>query len=405
MSNSKSAKIKIMFNYKGIDHKGELRTGIIEAESKIKAFELLKNQGIKPLEIKKKEDKLSIKTIFRLKPSDEEISYLLIQLSIMLSSGLTLTQALENLSSQTDNKKTAQALLSIKEDIEKGVSIPKAFRNSMIFPDFLIEMLKVAERGENLEKIFKISSDFLSRSSDLKNRILTSLTYPIFVIVLSLLSVLLIVNLIIPKITQVLMGLGKSLPPITKFLLMVSRVLGYLIYLLPVITLFLFFRNKIFKKESLSQFYLKIPVLGKVSFFFNLSRFSRMLCMCLNSGIPIVKSINLSIGSISNAFLREKLKFMSNEVLKGKSLKNVFSETGVFPEIYLNLIQIGEKSGEIEKVLGLLSEIYDRQAVRIINLWLRLIEPLSILIIGLIVAFIVISVILPLTEISTGIKK
>lgn len=394
-----------MFYYKGIDDKGELRVGSINEADKTKAFEILKSQGIRPLELRRRTEHFSLKNFLNIKPSDEEISYLLLQLSLMLSSGLTLSQALETVYSQIGNKRISQAVLIIKEEIERGSAIHLAFEKTGMFYHFFIEMLKVAERGENLEKIFMISSEFLNKSSDLKNKILSSLIYPLFVIVMSLLSIILVVNLIIPKISQVLKGLGKDLPFITKLMLTVSQGFGYLIYLIPILIIILVFKNKFFKRDTLSKFLLKIPLLGKISYYFDLTRFSRMLSMCLASGIPIVRSIDLSIGSISNYYMREMLKGISKEVSQGKALKDVFSEVKLFPKVYVNLIQTGEKSGEMEKVLNLIAELFDRQAMRLINFWLRFIEPLAILIIGLVVAFIVISVILPLTEISSGIRK
>lgn len=395
-----------MFLYRGIDEKGEIRDGSIDAIDKNTAFELLRKQGIRALEIKEKsEKKLFLRNIFHVKPSDYDISYLLLQLSIMLNSGLTLIQALDNISSQIENKKISQAVLTVKEGLERGVSLPLAFENARIFPDFLIDMLKGAVTGENLEHILRISSQYLDKSSELKNKILNSLTYPLLVIFMSFLSVVLIVNLIIPKISQTLAGFGKELPMVTKLILSISTVFGYLIYALPLILILFIIRYKIFKRESLSLLFLKIPLIGRVSYYFNISRFSKMLNMCLSSGIPILRSIELSTGSITNFYMKNKLKGLGQEVAKGKSLKEVFSESKIFPELYINLINTGEKSGEIEKILNLTSEIYNREAMKLINFWLRFIEPAAILVIGIVVAIIIMSVILPLTEIVTGVKK
>lgn len=394
-----------MFLYKGIDESGEIRIGSIDAKDKSEAFELLKTQGIKAIEIKKSDNKFTFKLSQIFKPSQEDISYLLLRISMMLSSGLTLTQALSTVHSQTESRKISQAVIRIKEEIEKGSSIHLAFERAEIFPNFLIEMLKVAERGENLEKILRISSDFLNRSSDIKNRIFNALTYPIFVLILSITSVVIVINLIIPKIAQVLTGFGKDLPLATKFVLFFSNLLANAIYILPVLIILFIYKHKIFNPQSISRLFLKIPIIGKVSYYFNLSRFSKMLSISLSSGIPILKSIELSIGSIGNQFMRDNLKEMTKEVSEGKSLTYVFSKSKIFPDAFVNLINTGEKSGEVEKILNLLAEIYDRQAMRIINLWLRLVEPLVILILGLIIAFIVMSVILPLTEISSGIKR
>lgn len=394
-----------MFLFKGIDEKGEIRVGTLEANDRSEAFRLLKLQGIKPIELKETIKKKSIRSLFSFGVSNDEISYLLLRLSIMLSSGLTLTQALSAVYSQTENRRIAHAIMIIKEEIERGASIAQAFRKAEIFPEFLVEMLKVAERGKNLEQILTISSEFLNRTSDIKSRVFSSLTYPLFVILLSLLSVVAVMNLIIPKIAQVLTGLGKELPLVTKLVLYLANSISYSLYLLPILILLFLYRYKIFKRASLSRLMIKIPLIGKVIYCFNLSRFSRMLNMSLSSGIPIIRSLELSIASMSNYYMRESLKDVAKEVAKGKSISLVLADSKIFPEMFVNLINTGEKSGELEKILIMLSEIYDRQAMGIVNLWLRLIEPLAILIIGLIVAFIVLSVILPLSEISTGIKR
>jgi len=343
--------------------------------------------------------------MFQRKPSEEEISFLLLQIHLMLTSGLTLTQSLESLSRQLGKNRLSEAILSIKKRIEEGQTLSDAFKKAEIFPEFFIEMLKTAYRGENLETIMKISSDFLRKTSELKNKIFSSLTYPAFVILLSFISVVAVVKFIMPKIAKVLAGLGKGLPMLTKIMLGIAKLLEYVFYLIPLFILFILLRKRLFKKEALSHFTLKIPLIGRVIYYFNLSRFSQVLGMSIKSGIPIVRAVALSIGSISNSYLRKKMEKIPAEVAKGTSLSKAFSETLVFPEDYISLLYTGQKSGEVEKVLILLSDIYTRQALRLINFWLRLIEPLSILIIGIIVAFLVLSVILPITEFSTGIKK
>lgn len=394
-----------MYTFRGIDDRGEIRSGLLDVKDKAQAFRTLKIQGIRPLEIKKlrQSKSLSIAHLFRV--PDEEISYLLLRLSIMLSSGLTLTQALATIHSQGENRKIAHAVLTIKEEIERGESISSAFKKAEIFPDFIVEMLRVAERGKNLEQILSLSSEFLSKTSEIKNRIFNSLTYPALVILLSFISVVLVVNLIIPRIAQVLGGLGKELPIATKILLSLSSLIGYSIYFMPILIIFFVLRHRFFNRKSLSKLWLNVPLFGKLTFLFDLSRFSRMLSMSLSSGIPILRSIELSVASMSSYYLRESLKDVVKNVAKGESISSVLSNSRVFPETFINLVTTGEKSGEIEKMLILLSEIYDRQALRLINLWLRFIEPLTILVIGVMVASIALSIILPLTEISTGIKR
>ncbi|WP_448584401.1 type II secretion system F family protein [Thermocrinis sp.] len=395
-------KVKI---YKGVDQLGNLRTGKIEVPEGASAYEILISQGIKPIKIEDPSQSFWKTEIFKRKPSQEDLAFVLSQLSLLLSSGLNLTKALEVTSQQTEDKRIKQALLSIKEAIEKGESIHSAFAKGEIFPEFLLEMLKTAERGGNLEKVLEIGSEFLRKMSEIKAKVFSSLTYPAFVITFTLLSIIVVVEFVIPKVASVLSSLGKDLPLITKVLLFFSKLLGYALYLLPIVLITLFFRRKFISRESLDRYLLKVPIFGKVSFYFQLSRFAGTLRMALSSGIPIVRALSLSIGSITNEYVKSKLKNLPDELAKGKSLSELLKGTGVFPAIFISLLATGEKSGELEKSLSLLENLYDQQAMKVINFWIRLVEPIAMLVIGILVAFVMLSVILPISEISGGVKR
>ncbi len=388
----------------GIDKDGKLRKGKIHAKDKRTAYSSLMAQGIRPISIKG-ESSLLQREILQRKPSDEALSFVLVQLSLLLSSGLSLTKALHTLHEQMEERRLSQALLSVKESIEKGEPIHQAFENADIFPEFLIEMLKTAERGENLEKVFSIAGEFLQRMSEIKSRIISNMAYPSFVIVLSLLSVLFVVKFVVPKIASVLASLGKDLPLITKALLILSKALGYFLYALPLFVVLFLLKGKLLTRDKMDEMYLKVPIFGRVSYYFNLSRFAGTLSMSFLSGIPLIKSIALSRGSITNAYLRSKLMGVEEDVAKGGKLSSALKKTGIFPQLFLNLLQTGEESGELEKMLSLLHQVYEKQAMRVISFWVRFAEPLAILFIGLIVAFVVFSVVLPITEISSGIRK
>ena len=395
-------KVKI---YKGIDQFGNLRSGKIEVPEGVSAYEVLTSQGIKPIKIEEPTKSFWKKEIFKKKPSQEDLAFVLTQLSLLLSSGLNLLKALETASQQIEDKRIKQALLSVKEAIEKGEPIHTAFEKGEIFPEFILEMLKTAERGENLEKVLDIGGEFLRRMSEVRAKVFSSLTYPAFVIVFSFLSVLLVVKFVIPKVASVLSGLGKELPLITKILLFFSNLLGYAFYLLPLALVLLLLRRRLISKENLDRYFLKIPIFGKVSFYFQLSRFAGSLRMALFSGIPIVRALSLSIGSITNEYIRKKLEDLPEQVAKGRSLSEVLRSKEVFPPLFVSLLAVGEKSGELERSLSLLEKVYDQQAMRVINLWLRLAEPIAMLVIGILVAFVVLSVILPISEISGGVRR
>jgi len=386
--------------YEGIKE-GKRVKGVLKAKDRRELIKKLKYEGIKPIKIEEKKDKF---TLFRKKVSEEELSFMLIQLSVLLSSGIPLTRALELLSSQVENELLIGAINQIKSSIEKGENLAEAFRRTEIFPEFLSEMLTAVQRGENLEYIFQVAGEYLQKVAEFKGKVISSITYPTVVILFSFISLFIAVKVVVPKIANVLEGFGKELPFITKFILVFADVLSVFLILSPLVFIVFYFREKFIKKERLHFILLKLPILGKLNLYFNLSRFSRILAMLLNASVPINSALNLAVKSISNVYLRNKFSNLISDVEKGKSFSALLSKEKEIPELFINLVETGEVSGELEKMLKLLSEIYEKHSERVINFWLRIVEPLAILIIGITVGIIAISVILPLTEITAGVR-
>ncbi|NPA41040.1 MAG: type II secretion system F family protein [Aquificae bacterium] len=394
------------FLYEGIKE-GRRVKGKVEAGSKKEALSRLKSDGILPLSVEPLSDKKPFwKREFHLKgPSEEDLAFVLIQLSILLESGISLAKALELVATQTEDERISSALLEIKGAVERGESLSTAFKNSGIFPEFLSEMLTAAETGENLEKIFHIAGKHLETVAEMKSKIVGAVAYPSVVIGFSFFALFVAVKFVVPRIAKVLEGFGKELPFITKVIILFADILTYLLYALPIILLLFIYRERFIRREKIDKLFLKVPVVGKIGLYFNLSRFAYTLHMTLMSAVPITTAFRISLRSISNAYIRSKLEELSSEIERGRSLSWVLKRSGVFPPLFLNLVETGESSGELEKMLKLVSELYQREALKTINLWVRMIEPISILVIGAIVGIIVVSVLLPLTEITSGIGR
>ena len=390
------------FYYEGLQE-GKRVKGTLKARDRREAITKLKREGVKLLKLKEGKE-LTLK-LFQKKIPEEEIAFALIQLSTLLSSGIPLTRALELLARQTENEELSSAFVRIKNGIEKGESLQEAFSKAGVFPEFLPEMLSAVQRGENLEYIFQVAGEYLYKVSEFKSKVLSSVTYPAVIITFSFISLFIAVRFVVPRIASVLEGFGKELPLITKFVILLANLLSYLLFALPILLILFKFRTKFVSKEKLHYYLLKLPVLGKLNLYFNLSRFARVLSMLLNAAVPLDHALELSVKSINNYYLRQKLEEVIPEVKRGKSLSSLLKEIPEIPEMFKNLVETGESSGELEKMLGMLSELYEKQAERTINFWLRIVEPAAILLIGLIVGIIVVSVILPLTEITAGFGK
>ncbi|MGC9188936.1 MAG: type II secretion system F family protein [Sulfurihydrogenibium sp.] len=392
----------VEFYYEGY-LKGKKVKGTIQAVDKATAVKKLREEGILPISISQQKSILNLQ-FFTKKPSGEEVAFALMQIHTLLKNGLPLTKVLELVSSQVENQLLASEILKIKTAIESGKSLHEAFRESKLFPDFLPVMLQSAATSENLEFVFKISSDFMFKVSQIKSKIISSLIYPSVIIGFSVVSVFIAVKFVVPKIVAVLENFGKEPPLITKIMVYFSKVLTVLFYLLPVFVAAFIFRYKIISKESYDRFLLSIPVVGKIILYFNLSRFAKILAMTLATNTPIQQAVSMAVSSISNEYLKNQLKDLPESISKGQSISKALQNIKVIPPLFLNLIQTGEQSGELESMLETVAKVYDDLTENTINRWISLIEPVMMLVIGFIIAVIVMSVIIPITDISTGAK-
>ncbi len=394
------------FVYEGIKE-GKRVKGRTKANSRRSVLDKLRSEGITPISVEEASDKVPFwRREFSFKRvSEEELSFILLQVATLLESGIPLSRALELLGTQAEDQRIGSALLEIKADIDRGESISNAFRKSGIFPEFLSEMLTAAETGENLERIFEIAGRHLETVADMKGKIVSAVTYPSVVIGFSLVALFVAIKFVVPRIARILEGFGKELPLVTKAVILFSDILTYLLYLSPLLVLVFIYRERFVSKEKIHEILLKIPVVGKIGFYFNLSRFAYTLYMTLLSAVPITTAYSIAVRSVSNLHMRKVLEGVLEDIERGKSISSLLKGTGMFPPLFINLVETGESSGELEKMLRLVSEVYKKEAIRTINTWIRLVEPFSILLIGVIVGIMVVSVLLPLTEITSGIGR
>ncbi|MBX0311674.1 MAG: type II secretion system F family protein [Sulfurihydrogenibium sp.] len=382
---------------------GKKVKGEVEANTKQEVIKKLKEEGIAPVKIEELKRKISL-SFKKEKPSDEDLAFILLQIDTYLKSGFQLTKALEIVSSQTEDKNLSAGLLKIKTAIESGKSVSQAFKESKLFPEFFSLMLESAQTGENLEMIFKITSDYLLSVSSIKNKVISALIYPAVILIFSVISVFVATNYVIPKIISVLQSFGKEPPLITKAILIFAKIFNFLIFLTPILIIAYFFKDRFIKKEVFDKHLLKIPIVGKLILYFNLSRFAKVLSLSLKSNTPIQNALTYAINSIGNSYLRQQLMPLIEDVSKGSNISKSIRKVKELPTLFITLLETGESSGELEKMLDTIANVYDSLIERIIDRWMKLIEPIMMLIIGAVIGIIILSVILPIMDISTTAK-
>jgi len=371
----------------------------VKAASLREAVALCEREGLIPLEIEEEGKGKTLFGIFKKGVPRGEVALILLQLSMLLEAGIPLTRALEVLSSQVENGRLSAALLSVKRAIERGESVDKAFADAGVFPEFLPHMLSSVQTAGHLELVFKVAGTYLEKMEEIKGRVISALSYPAVVVLMSLAAVVVSVKLVLPKMESVLLSFGKEFPLITT---MVVSALNLLALLPPVLLLlYLFFKRRI-GDENLARILLKLPAVGKIILYLNLSRFASVVAMLLRSAVPLNRALALAVGSVANPYLRKKLEKLPAEVEKGKKLSALLGEIEEIPPLFVNMVATGEESGNLDLAFEKLSRIYEKYTYRTLDLWVSLVEPATIVLVALIVGLIVLSVMLPLVEITGG---
>ncbi len=328
---------------------------------------------------------------------------LLKELAILVRSGIPLTEALEFLALQDAGPR--ERLLELKRRIEEGEELVEAFKASGLFPEFVCEMVGAARTGGNLEDVLEKASQLLERSEEFGARLLGSLIYPSVVLVFALLAVLVAVKFVVPRLKSVLVSFGRDLPLPTKFMMWGAE-LSFWVILVggPLTLVFGVFWARKKGREGVHEVLLRIPVVGKLWINFDLSGWSYVLAMLLESGVTLPKAVEVASESCRNAYIKSAIKGLVPELSMGYSLASLLKEVPLIPKILPEVISVGEESGTLSAMLKNASEVLFSEGERLVNYVLRWVEPALILFVGAIVAFLIVSVILPVVEISTSVS-
>jgi general secretion pathway protein F len=385
-----------VFKYHGYNQKGSATEGIIEADGQRDAALKIKSKGIFPKEIT--ESVSSQKKILFKKFSPLILANITRRLSILLSSGVTLIEAISALSSEQKGE-WRNILTDIKDRLFGGASLARAMQaHPKIFPDFYIGMIDAGESSGKLTDVLDKLADFLESEINIKNKIKTAIIYPTFMACVSVVIVLFLFTFVIPKITKIFDETSASLPFITIVLIWISTALKnfwWLLLALAAGAVILFRKIKQTKKELIDSILLKEPT-GILMGLYML-RFSMTMGFLLSGGLPILKSMQLTSKATGNVVLEDKIMTAQNLVSQGAKLSNSLEG---FPPTLLQIISTGEQTGKLPEVLKRTADSYEAEFDRKLQRVISLLEPSLILVMGLIVGFIVVSVLLPIFELN-----
>lgn len=398
-----------IFEYKGFDSEGRKVSGSCEGSGQHAVTSSLRQRGIFPTELIATSSHAKPKFWEQLRAAQVPIEDLAIatrQLATLLSAGLSLDATLDTVAGQVEQVPLAVALSRVKEAVVQGEALHLALaKEGKIFPAIYLSMAEVGENSGTLDQALANLADLLEEQARLRSRITAALAYPLLMAIVGTGVLLFLVGYVLPKVTRMLLELEQVLPLPTRILIAASNLLrdyGWLLGCLLIIALLLARRWTATEAGRLiiDRWRLKLPILGRLNLLIATTRFSRTLSTLLGSGLPLLRALEITGKLLNNRVLQKAIETAGRQVREGSSLATPLQKSGLFPSMLMQMIAIGEKSGELEQMLSRVADTCDQQIELSINRLLALLEPVMILLMGGAVGFIVLAILLPIFQAS-----
>lgn len=396
------------FFYQAYNQTREKKEGIIEAESKTQASEKLNKLSFYPLQIKAldetDEGERIIRGFKRINVAD--VVAFTRQLSNLLEAGLTILSALLLLLKQTWKPSLTSVIKALIDDLKEGKTFSVALsKHPTIFSKVYVALVKSAEAGGFLNEVMTRLADFMEVEETFKEKVRSAMIYPAMIAIVGAGTIYVLLSFVIPKLVLVFEDFGQILPVPTQLLVTVSVFLSSFWWLIAIaIVLIVFIWMRILKSSEgrlfFDRFKLSIPAFGDLVLKTQMERFSRILATLLGNGVAILPSLEIVRDILDNKILQDELEQIRIAVRDGASLSIAVSKSHYFPVAIVNIISVGEESGSLEKVLKKVSQTYAREVDRTLKTFISLFEPIMILVMGSIVAFIVIAMLLPIFQLN-----
>jgi type IV pilus assembly protein PilC len=404
-----------LFEYKASDRADKIQTSFAEAASREALIDSLIEKGLYVIEIKEIQKKIKPYFSFSAglfnKVSQKEVTYFYIQLSTLISSGVTLIESLESLIDQTQNPHFKNIINDIKTRIATGQTFFEAVsRHPQIFDDVAANMIKAGETGAGLDEVLERIAKFSERDTKIRSKVKSAMIYPLTLSAIAVSVIFFLVVYVFPKFTKVFAKSKTALPTPTVLLMKSSEFMQeyYILILASVIAAFFILRWLVNTNEKAQALFdrvaLKLPVFGDVISKATIARFIRTLATLLNSGVPILKSLEVCENIVENTVLKRVVTSLKGGVAQGLTMYDILRGKPEFPAIVTKMIQTGEKTGTLPKLLIKASDFFEYEVEIAIDGIISLIEPALIVTMGLFIGFISVAMFLPIFDLTSAIR-
>ncbi len=392
------------FEYIALDKQGKKRKGTLEGDTQRQIRQQLREQDLIPLSVEETSQSHRRKSAIRISVTD--LALFTRQLATLVRAGLALEEALRAIAEQTEKSRTKSLLLAVRSRILEGHSLAEGLADYPgIFPQLYRATVAAGEQTGHLDIVLERLAEYTEQRQYLQQKTLLALFYPLLLTSVAILVVVSLLAYVVPQVVQVFENINQDLPFLTKTLILTSDFLrdwGIFLLILLILIVFTFryllrFDNFLF---LFHHFILRLPIIARLERSTNAIRFTRTLSILLQSGVPILKALEITAQVISNLPMRLALQHTAEQVRQGTSLHRALEQSRLFPVMTVYLIASGESSGNLEQMLDRAAIMQERELETLIGVLLSLFEPLLILVMGGIVLIIVLAILMPIFELN-----
>ncbi len=397
------------FAYTAVDGSGKEIKSVLDAESESAVVGRLRELSLQVVEVRETKRKVSTgKARGKMKP--KALVVFSRQFATMIDAGIPILRCLEILTTQNKDPFMRPALEQITNDVKGGSTLNEAMaKHPVVFGKLYVNMVRAAEIGGILDVILDRLSGFLEYENEVRAKIKSAMMYPILVICFSQVMLFVLFSFVLPKFKEIFNGMDVKLPFVTATLFAMGDFMAAYWWVILLAAGGVFFGMKMYGKspKGKRQFdfmKLKFPILGELALKMSVARFCRTFGTLINSGVPMMRSLEIVGETLNNTVLTEAIDATRNSIREGSKLSTPLAQSGLFPSMVTHMIDVGEESGRLSEMMVKVGDFYDSEVESTVKGLTSMIEPVLIIFLGLVVGFIAISVLTPVFTLVNGVK-
>ena len=391
------------FNYTALDNLGKKKKGVLSAQSEREARKFIKDLNLTPITVNQSEGTRGIKS----KVKNKDIVIMTRQIATLLEANTSIIDALKITADQVNNKDLITILYSLREDVIQGKRLGQSMmKYPGVFDNTYSSLVTAGDSSGNLDTIFNKLADYLEESASIRQKVISALTYPFILIGFSIIVIVSLLVFVLPQVINQFIKAGAELPLITKLLLGLSNNIFIILFIILAIYIGLALLYKRFISEennhiSAHKRFLKIPLIGNFILTSEIERFSSTMALIMESGTNLDTALDESAKVFNNKYLNSLIIDAKNDVIEGKDFIYTLNQTNIFPDIFIQLISSGYKSGNLIKMFHKSSDFLKNEIETKRSIFLSLLEPLVIIFMGGFIMLIVLAILIPIMQMNT----